>query len=119
MSDHETLLYVYSNYFLCALGVSPDGWINVDGTNECYLFAKDGPGVTWKQAKKYCVSIGGTLAEIIDKRTQDFLKKYHDPNIFWWLGGTKKSKVNLYNMYYNFQVDFYQLFFFCNLYVSI
>ena len=90
--------------FACS-GVSPDGWINVDGTNECYLFAKDGPGVTWKQAKKYCISIGGTLAEIIDKKTQDFLKKYHDPNIFWWLGGTKKSKVNVYDMYYNFQVD--------------
>ena len=87
--------------FFLIIGISPDGWINTDGTNECYLFAKDGPGVTWNQAKDYCKSVGGSLADIIDQKTQDFLKKYHDPNIFWWLGGvaTLASNVNMY--YYN------------------
>ena len=91
--------------FCLVIGISPDGWINRNGTNECYLFAKDGPGVSWFQARDYCNSVGGSLADNFNKKTQDFLKKYHDPNIFWWLGGTKKSKVNVYDMYYNFQVD--------------
>ena len=74
----------------------PNGWINADGTNECYLFAKDGPGVTWKQAKEYCISVGGKLANIIDRKTKDFVKKSGGPNIFWWLGGKRDSNVNIY-----------------------
>ena len=95
MSDHETLLYVYCNYFLCALGVSPDGWINADGTNDCYLFARNGPGVTWTVAKTYCIAYGGKLADITDQRSQDFVRRYGDPNIFWWLGGYKASNVSV------------------------
>ena len=100
------LCCIYQLCFAC-LGVSPDGWINTDGTNECYLFAKDGPGVTWNQAKDYCRSIGGTLASIYDQKTQDFLKKYHDPEIFWWLGGTKESNVNVYH--YNLKVVYFTI----------
>ena len=73
-----------------------NGWINADGTNDCYLFAKDGPGVTWTQARDYCISVGGKLAEITDQKTQDFVKNSGDSNIFWWLGGKKTSNVSTY-----------------------
>ena len=89
--------------FCLVIGISPDGWINRNGTNECYLFAKDGPGVSWFQARDYCNSVGGSLADNFNKKTQDFLKKYHDPNIFWWLGGHLSSKVSIY--YYNLQEE--------------
>ena len=77
------------------LGNCPTGWINAVGTNDCYLFARNGPGVTWTQAKYYCISVGGKLAEITDQRSQDFVRRYGDPNIFWWLGGYKASNVSV------------------------
>ena len=78
-----------------SLGVCSNGWINADETNDCYLFAKDGPGVTWMQARDYCISVGGKLAEITDQKTQDFVKNSGDSNIFWWLGGKKTSNVSI------------------------
>ena len=87
--------------FCLIIGLSPDGWINMNETNKCYLFAKDGPGMSWFQARDYCTKVGGSLADYIDQKTQDFLKQYHDPNIFWWLGGELASDVNIY--YYNLQ----------------
>ena len=80
------------------VGMCPTGWINAVGTNDCYLFARDGPGVTWMQAKDYCISVGGKLAEITDQRSQDFVRRYGDPNIFWWLGGYKASNVSVFSL---------------------
>ena len=80
-------------------GNCPTGWINAVGTNDCYLFARNGPGVTWTQAKYYCISVGGNLAEITDQRSQDFVRRYGDPNIFWWLGGYKESNVSVYYLW--------------------
>ena len=77
------------------VGICPTGWISNVGTNDCYLFARNGPGVTWTEAKYYCISVGGKLAEITDQRSQDFVRKYGDPNIFWWLGGYKASNVSV------------------------
>ena len=82
-------------YGILFLGNCPTGWINAVGTNDCYLFARNGPGVTWTQAKYYCISVGGKLAEITDQRSQDFVRRYGDPNIFWWLGGYKASNVSI------------------------
>ena len=78
-----------------SLGVCSNGWINADGTNDCYLFARNGPGVTWTVAKTYCIAYGGKLADITDQRSQDFVRRYGDPNIFWWLGGYKASNVSV------------------------
>ena len=88
-------------YGILFLGNCPTGWINAVGTNDCYLFARDGPGVTWTQAKDYCISVGSKLAEITDQRSQDFVRRYGDPNIFWWLGGYKASNVSVFNKYVN------------------
>ena len=77
----------------------PSGWINADGTNDCYLFVRNGPGVTWTQAKYYCISVGGKLADITDQRSQDFVRRYGDPNTFWWLGGYKASNVSVYYLW--------------------
>ena len=73
----------------------PTGWINDVGTDDCYLFDRNGPGVTWTEAKYYCISVGGKLAEITDQRSQDFVRSHGDPNIFWWLGGYKASNVSV------------------------
>ena len=78
-----------------SVSVCSNGWINADGTNDCYLFSKDGPGITWTQARDYCISVGGKLAEITDQKTQDFVKNSGDSNIFWWLGGKKTSNVSI------------------------
>ena len=77
------------------VGICPTGWIKAVGTNDCYLFARNGPGVTWTEAKYYCTSLGGKLADITDQRSQDFVRRYGDPNIFWWLGGYKASNVSV------------------------
>ena len=47
------------------------------------------------QAKDYCITVGGKLADITDQRSQDFVRRYGDPNIFWWLGGYKASNVSV------------------------
>ena len=36
------------------------------------------------------------------------MKKYHDPEIFWWLSGTKKSNVNIYH--YNLKVVYFTIY---------
>ena len=83
--------------FVC-LGICPHGWIEFN--NYCYFFAKNGPGVNWYSAHDYCSRhtggdslTGGMLAEILDQKTQDFVKQSGDSNIFWWLGGYKASTV--------------------------
>ena len=85
-----------NTWYFIWLGECPSGWINAGGTNKCYLFAKDGSGVTWEQARDYCISAGGKLAEITDQKTQDLVKNSGDSNIFWWLGGKKTSNVSGY-----------------------
>ena len=77
----------------------PTGWINAAGTSDCYRFERNGPGVTWTQANYYCISVGSKLAEITDQRSQDFVRRYGDPNIFWWLGGYKESSVSVYYLW--------------------
>ena len=73
----------------------PTGWINAAGTSDCYRFERNGPGVTWTQAKDYCISVGGQLADVTDPKTLEFVRRYGDRNIFWWLGGYKKSNVSV------------------------
>ena len=80
-----------STCFVC-LGICPTGWIEFN--DYCYLFAKNGPGVNWYNARDYCASAGGILADILDQKTQDFVKQSGDSNIFWWLGGYKTSTVS-------------------------
>ena len=70
----------------------PTGWIGFN--NDCYLFDKNGPGVTWFQAQKDCIAVGGNLADILDQKTQDFVKQTGDSNTFWWLGGFKNPNVS-------------------------
>ena len=74
------------------LGICPTGWIEFN--NYCYLFDKNGPGVNWHQAQAYCISVGGNLADILDQKTQDFVKQTGDSHTFWWLGGYKISNVS-------------------------
>ena len=74
------------------LDACPAGWIEFN--NDCYFFAKHGPGINWNQAQDYCISSGGKLADILDQETQDFVKHTGDSNIYWWLGGHKTSHVS-------------------------
>ena len=73
----------------------PTGWINAARTSDCYRFERNGPGVTWTQAKDYCISVGGQLADVTDPKTLEFVRRYGDRNTFWWLGGYKKSNVSV------------------------
>ena len=61
----------------------------------CYLFANDGQGVNWNEAKEFCNNNGGYLADIMDQETQDFIAKTSGnfPEVTWWIGGNDFNKV--------------------------
>merc|ERR1711935_629291 len=70
----------------------PDGWVDGHAVGEhgaCYLFANDGDGLNWNEAKEYCTSNGGYLTDILDQETQDFIAvtSGNFPGITWWIGG--------------------------------
>merc|ERR1719273_2356520 len=48
----------------------PNGWVDGRQVGEhgaCYLFANDGGGLNWNEAKEYCTSNGGYLTDILDQ----------------------------------------------------
>merc|ERR1712172_387230 len=68
----------------------PDGWVDGRKIGEhggCYLFANDGQGVNWNEAKEFCEANGGYLADIMDQETQDFIAKTSGnfPEATWWM----------------------------------
>ena len=70
----------------------PDGWVDGRKIGEhggCYLFANDGQGVNWNEAKEFCEANGGYIADIMDQETQDFIAKTSGnfPEATWWIGG--------------------------------
>jgi len=76
----------------------PDGWVDGRKIGEhggCYLFANDGPGVNWNEAKEFCNDNGGYLADIMDQETQDFIAKTSGnfPEATWWIGGNDFNKA--------------------------
>ena len=76
----------------------PDGWVDgrqIGAHGACYLFANNGDGLNWNEAKEYCTSNGGYLTDILDQETQDFIAVTSEnfPGITWWIGGNDFEKV--------------------------
>merc|ERR1712083_945905 len=70
----------------------PNGWVDGRQVGEhgaCYLFANDGDGLNWNEAKEYCTSNGGYLTDILDEETQEFIAETSGnfPGVTWWIGG--------------------------------
>ena len=80
------------------LGECPSGWLNAGELGGCYLFSPDGPGINWDQARDFCESVGGFLADILNQETQDFIddsgffQSY--PNVNWWIGANDIANVS-------------------------
>ena len=65
----DTFFTINKYIFRC-----PDGWIDV-GVIGCYLFGTElENGVTWSQAKDYCLLKGGMLAEPRNSLQQSTIK---------------------------------------------
>merc|ERR1719259_698210 len=59
-------------------------------TNMCYMF--HGSGEEWTQARKSCQLKGGELASILDKETNNFLRKV--AKIVTWIGGYRLQNAD-------------------------
>merc|ERR1712079_667493 len=89
----------------------PDGWVDgrqIGAHGACYLFANDGDGLNWNEAKEYCTSNGGYLTDILDQETQDFIAVTSEnfPGITWWIGGNDFDKAGKFTWLSGEFVDF-------------
>ena len=79
------------------LGECPSGWLNAGELGGCYLFSPDGPGINWDQARDFCESVGGFLADILNQETQDFIDEsgffQSHPDVCWWIGANDIENV--------------------------
>ena len=66
--------------------------------NGCYSFHPNGPGINWDQAKAFCESVGGFLADILNQETQDFIDGsgffQSHPDVNWWIGANDIANVS-------------------------
>ena len=80
------------------LGECPSGWLNAGELGGCYLFSPDGPGINWEQARAFCESVGGFLADILNQETQDFIDEsgffQSYPLLNWWIGANDIANVS-------------------------
>ena len=77
----------------------PDGWVDgreIGGHGGCYLFANDGDGLNWNEAKQFCEFVNGYLTDIWDQETQDFIATTSNdfPTVTWWIG--RNNSVSTY-----------------------
>ncbi|KAM9834666.1 uncharacterized protein LOC133157209 [Syngnathus typhle] len=65
-----------------AVSVCPSGW--QEYSNHCYFFGTN--NLDWDQAEHYCVSKGGHLASIRDRREQEWVALQALDHSWYWIG---------------------------------
>lgn len=78
------------------IGKCDPGWIEMPGTDRCYLFSKASDIQSWNDAKRSCMLQQGQLVELETVQERDFILQEisNYPVSMWWIGLTNTPRTD-------------------------
>lgn len=77
------------------IGKCPRGWLELAGTDKCYLFTKGTDSLSWDDAERSCKLQQGHLVDIDSIKERDFILKEitsRPHTSMWWVGLTNRPR---------------------------